>query len=58
MRDSFFDLGGDSVMIVQLHQSASNNISPAQFPIATLFEHHDRSPALARTHLTDNGDPR
>ena len=51
-RDNFFDLGGDSVMLVQMHQRLEQHLARA-FPIATLFEHTTIS-ALA-AHLADNG---
>jgi len=52
VRDNFFDLGGDSIMIVQIHQRLETELL-REIPITTLFEHPTIS-ALAE-FLADDG---
>ena len=52
VRDNFFDLGGDSVLLVQIHQRLETHFH-REVPITALFEH----PTIAdlAQHLTADG---
>ena len=52
VRDNFFDLGGDSVLLVQIHQRLETHLH-REVPITALFEHPTIT-TLAQ-HLNDNG---
>ncbi len=52
VRDNFFDLGGDSVLLVQIHQHLETHLR-REVPITALFEHPTIA-ALAQ-HLADDG---
>ena len=52
VRDNFFDLGGDSVLLVQIHQRLETHLR-REVPITALFEH----PTIAdlAQHLAGDG---
>ena len=58
MRDTFFDLGGDSLLLLRLHGRLREALAPRELSVVDLFEHPTVASQASHVRQTEARQPR